>query len=72
MGGNTENINNALLNPWKFRCKTKEKISIKTYEQKAILPNISLYNRQIPLTWIIGWVSIHCELKMDEQDLQAG
>ena len=57
--------------PGHLVCKANEKNKIKTYEQKAILPSISLY-RQIPLVWLFGWVSTHCELKMDEQDLQAG
>ena len=41
--------------------KAKEKNKIKTYQQKEIL--LAKHNK---------FVSIHCEFKVDEQDLKAG
>ena len=48
--------------------KAKDKNKIKTYEQKAIFLS---YKVCVGNSFWLGWVSFHCVLKMDKQDLQA-
>ena len=56
---------------WRFVCTAKDKSKIKTYEQKAIKHKF-VWGKTFNYTPLVWSVHIHCESKMNKQDLQTG
>ena len=81
MDGNAENINYSVLNARPFsmygqrKNQNKKHTSLKRYCDKFLIGMeivLVLYLHDIGKSLSFGWVSIHCELEMGEQDLHAG